>query len=444
MNYDLALIAAVLETKDFNDAIKTGASADILEGDAQIHWDVLSAHYEQFHEVPSLAHFKTLSPSYEHEMPTDSIEAIVHELKTMKLGNDIDRAIHRLAEVNSADPWEAKKAFVDSADRINVRNQRGNTDHVVGADKEKVMELLRRIRSGEGLLGHRWPWDYFNQETPGIVPGNIIYMYGRQKSRKTFILLYMALYFASQGLRVLFFTREMSADELKLRAYALACQFNFGEFLKGQISTEATEILGEVMDELAASNRFIITDQADGIAGYKAKVEEIKPHIVIHDYFKALADDMMGDNSRNEHRYVARTVDLLCDYHTKSAKVPLIMCGHANREGAKTNGKSSTEHAWSDHITRRVDMAIRVMCSEEENKIALVINEGRNIRKHMSITVDGSLCDGFGTQLETHTDWLDGMEDMKEQEQASKKRNNKGEQAKFSVKDFSKKRFRSR
>jgi hypothetical protein len=176
------------------------------------------------------------------------------------------------------------------------------------------------------------------------------------------------------------------------------------------------------MKILYDSNRFIFTEQAEGMAGFKAKVEEIKPDVIFHDYWKSLADDEMGDRSAvREVNFVNRTIDRLVDYTRNKMKIPTFLCGHANREGDKSGGKSSTEHAWSDHITRRVDIAMRVICFKD--LIALIINEGRSIRRHMSFTVDGTLCSTFGDFISEDTSWVKKALAAQDEEEDSEDRN---------------------
>ena len=82
MNYDLALISAILKTKDFATVAQSGLRPNFLGGEAQTYWDVIVEHYDEFHEVPSLEFFQGQCRTYVHRPPEDSIESIIHEIKT--------------------------------------------------------------------------------------------------------------------------------------------------------------------------------------------------------------------------------------------------------------------------------------------------------------------------------------------------------------------------
>lgn len=413
MNRSLALIAAVLERKDegYLEALQSGVNSSILNPEGAHYWEILTGHYEQFNQVPSIDYFKGLAPGYEHEDVRDSVESIVFDLKTVALGTDIDGLLQEVAEVNVADPWEAKKRLVGQADVINVRNQQGGTDLVIGSDRKSMIRTLKRLQKGEGLIGFPWPWAYLNRLTPGLCPGNVFYFYGRQKSFKTWLLLYIANFYESEGLKTLVFTREMTKEELSLRAAALICGFEWTDFLKGDIPTVGMEMLDKTLADIEKRQKLIVTEKADGLAGFKAKIEEIRPQVVIHDYFKAIADDEMGDQFRaQEHTYVAKTIDGICNYAKKKAKIPFLLCGHANREGDKTRGKSTTEHAWSDQITRRVDGAFRIIPDKINKRVGVIVNAGRNMSEDIAFTLDGQLCAGFGEFLEEGADWVADIE----------------------------------
>ena len=420
MNYDLSLVASVLETGSLKEALAEGARIEIISGDAQVYWDIILQHYEQFNEVPSLGYFMGICPAYEHYSPTDSVQAIVYELKTRYLHNEVESAVRNIAEINAEDPWKAKSLLVELSDLINVKNQRGNTDLIAGANRFEVKQAMDHLQRGGGLLGLPWPWDYLNANSLGVCDGHFVYFYGRDKSKKTFILLYLALFYESLGYRVLFCTREMPREEIAWRLYAMRGQFTFGNLMKGDITTDGMVTLEEAMADLERHSNIIISEADGGVAGLRAKIEEYKPRVVIHDYMKALADDAMeGMKNPKEDQHVARVADGLKRMAMK-LKIPIIACGHANREGDKLKGKSTVEIAHSDHITRKVDYGFRVISDEAGQRIALILNSGRSARKFLSLTISGTLCNGFGEFISPDVSWVDGEEELQKAEEAAK------------------------
>lgn len=420
MNLDHSLIAGILESRDLSRAIRAGANADLLTDEAVTMWNLIVAHEEKFHEVPDVHFFTELYPPYAHAVPQNAMEVIIYELKTRKLGNDVQGMIRGAMELNAVDPWKAKEYFTTQIDSINTRNQPGNTRAVLGADKTQTLALLDSLAQHGGLIGYSWPWEWMNQRTAGLRPGNLVYLYGREKSRKTFLLVYAALYWWSQGLRVLFFTREMTKDEIIFIAYAMLCGLNIDKYKKGEITQAQRAHIEEMMDLLAADGRFVISDNDQGVPGFRAEIEEVRPHVVLHDFWKAMADDAMGDKVGDESRYVSRTIEMIKQF-TMKQQIGTILCGHANREGATSKGKSGTEHAWSDNIIRRVDLSLRVVTDDSQDRSALIINRARGMKQGVGFTLRARLCEGFGQVIENSAAWVADYSEADAQEAPEQK-----------------------
>lgn len=431
MNYDLALISAVLADPEsgYAEAIKLGVKPKFLGLEAQAYWDIITDHYEQFHEVPSLDYFQSICPSYDHRPTRDGLEAVAHELKTRYLFSEIEDALKEVADVNAADPWEARDKLARLSDTIIIDVQRKNTDLVAGEDKAEVLRRLEFLRSNRGLLGYPWPWDFFNANSPGVCLGNFIYFYGREGVRKTFLLCFLANWFESQGLRVLFCTREMTLEEIAWRLYPMRLQIPYGNMTSGQISADGQVKLEETLDDLYSRKNIIVTEIEGGLAGLRAKIEEVKPHVVIHDYMFALAEDELEMSGKAREHEAIGTVANGLKRLAMRVKVPIIACGHANRDGVKLKGQNSTEYAGSDKIARRADYGMRIITDDATDRMAIILNKGRQARKMLSFTIDATLCNGFGTYIDDNTEWVHGLDEKKSAEAESQERsNNKPEQ----------------
>ena len=414
MNYDLSLVASVLESRDLSVPLKLGFKAKMLGQEAQTYWDIIMDRYNRFHEVPDVTFFKGMVPSYVHVPPTNNIESIIDEVRTRYLHEEVNEALKRIAEANNINPWVAKAEMLRIAEGLSLELFQGNTDLIAGEDKREVLNQLHLLQRSGGLLGLAWPWEYLNNNSMGLMPGNFIYIYGREKSRKTFLLLYLALFWESCGLRVLFNSREMSREEIAWRLYPMRAGLSYPDMTKGHVSTDGMYTLEMAMDSLYEQKNIIVSEAGGGIAGLRAKIEEIQPDVVILDYMKAIADDEMGDKfNTKQDAYVARTADLVKKIaQNPKKKIPIVACGHANREGIKLKGQGTEEIGHSDHIVRRADMAIRVIVDDVAGRMGLIINAGRNVQKFLSWTIDARLDANFGTFMTSDTSWIDDMESV--------------------------------
>tara|TARA_Y100000034_G_scaffold127275_1_gene179821 strand:- start:4764 stop:6098 length:1335 start_codon:yes stop_codon:yes gene_type:complete len=439
----MALVAQVLETGKYKAAVKAGVKTEMLGDRASLYWDVLSDFYDEHRTVPSVDMFQSLCPDYDHQPTGDPLDSLVSEIKTIFLGSELNRILNVLVDENSSDPWEAKKRLLRFADEVNATHQLRNTRVVAGEKGGYVLSMIRRLRDGVGMLGMKWPVKALNDVTPGIMPGNVIYLYGRQKSKKTWLLLQWALFFYLSGYRVLMFTGEMTTEELHWRLAALILAIPLTDFNKGKVTKLDEEAIEEVMEELKQSGRFIFSESFEGLAEYKAEIEDTQPDIILHDYWKIMADDLRDSRRISEKASVDQTIDAIIKYHRKS-KIPAIICGHANREGEKSKGKSSSEHAWSDHITRRVHAALRVIKSPDEKRLGIVVNAGRSMPEDLVFTLNGTLCFGFGEELDCDNGWIFSSETSADAAAASaSKRKDKEPQGTSVISAIRKGAFRS-
>lgn len=425
MNYDLSLIAAVLESRDLSEAMKSGLKPHMLSEEAKAYWDHIMVHVDQFHEVPTVDFFKGQIPQYEHHLPDNNIPALVHEVKTRYLHNELGNILQKAAESNQQDPWTAKNELLRLAESLSVEVQSGNTDLIAGEDKAQVLSQIKLLQGNFGLMGHAWPWDMLNKYSAGAIPGNFIYIYGREKSRKTFLALFLALFWEGLGLKVLFLTREMSREEIAWRLYCMRSNLPYEKFSKGEISTDGVHTVEMVMDQLFEHKNLIVSEVDGGIAGMRAKIEEVNPDIVIHDYLKALADDEMGDNLRaKENIYIAKVADrckaIAMNPGKPGKKVVFVGVGHANRDGEKQKGKTTMDVANSDHIARKVDYAWRVVMDEPGNRMGVVITAGRSVRKYISWTLNANLTNGFGDLMAENADWIQQAEEVDDASEKNK------------------------
>lgn len=410
MNYDIALISAVIGRQALGDAIKLGIKPHHLGPEARIYWEGLQEHYERFGEVPSVDYFQSAYPQYSHNESADSIDALAYELKTRYIFSQLESLMSDVVDMNIEDPRKAVKQLAARVNDLAVEASETDRDLIAGSDKTEVLTRIRDLRNAGGLLGYRWPWEFLNENSNGVSDGNFIYIYGREKSRKTFLLCYLATWFESLGLKVLFFTREMTVSEIAWRLYPMRIKLPYADMSTGNLSDTAMTTLVDALDDLAHRKNLIVTEMDGGMAGVRAKVDEVKPDIVIHDYMMAIAEDEMeASNKTREHEALGSVAGALKRMAMK-ARIPVIACGHANREGVKAKGKSSVEYAGSDKIVRRVDYGFRIITDDENDRTALILNAGRDAKKFLSFTIDSTLCNGFGELIATNTDWVEEAE----------------------------------
>lgn len=405
MNIGHALISSILDTRDIRQAITGGVTSDLFDYETAQYWEVLLQHYDLHSEVPSLEYFKEIAPGYKFIKPQDTFSALLLEAKTQYLGQALQEGLVHVSGANGADPWVARDMLVSLAEKMLVGHQTDDTLTKVGSDIEETLREIEEIQNNSGVIGLPWPWDYLNEKSLGFRDEELYYIYGREGTGKTFLNLWLALHFWAMGKKVLFFTREAGHAQLKWRIIALMLRMPMRDVMKGQFTMSQYDEMVELHKDIAESNRWYCSEIGDGMTGFKSVVEQINPDIVIHDYFKSMADDAMGDKTHSQHTFVARIIDQIKDYAMRK-KVPIIITGHANRKGVGSDGRNSEELAWSDHIARRCDFVIRLITDPDIERTAFIFTKARGMEPGISLTFDANKCERFGDFISLDTTWI--------------------------------------
>jgi len=405
MNIGHALISSILETRDIRQAITGGVTSDLFDFETAQYWEVLLQHYDLHSEVPSLEYFKEIAPGYKFIPPKDTFSALLLEAKTQYLGQALQEGLVHVSGANSADPWVARDMLVSLAEKMLVGHQTDDTLTKVGSDIEETLREIEEIQNNSGVIGLPWPWAYLNEKSLGFRDEELYYIYGREGTGKTFLNLWLALHFWSMGKKVLFFTREAGHAQLKWRIIALMLKMPMKDVMKGKFTMSQYDQMVELHKDIAESNRWYCSEIGDGMTGFKSVVEQINPDVVIHDYFKSMADDAMGDKTHSQHTFVARIIDQIKDYAMRK-KVPIIITGHANRKGVGSDGRNSEELAWSDHIARRCDFVIRLITDPDIERTAFIFTKARGMEPGISLTFDANKCERFGDFISLDTTWI--------------------------------------
>ena len=196
INLDLALISAVIETGQMAEALSQGADKKgIISPEAKVFWDELQRHWDKFNQTPSLELFQTQMPSYKHRPTGDSVESLLHELKTRKVKQEIQEWVYTIVDDVNENPWKAKDTLFQAAEYIAQNSSEDNDMYIAGENADYYINKMENIQNNGGLSGLAFPWEAFNEVSRGLEPGHCIYIYGRQKSKKTFLLLYLALHY---------------------------------------------------------------------------------------------------------------------------------------------------------------------------------------------------------------------------------------------------------
>lgn len=320
--------------------------------------------------VPSYEMVRQRFPSFTLGYAPDPVPILCTELRREKVRLEVSQLAQKLALEVDADPMAAMATLKAQTQRLAAISEVGQDLSMAGA-YAALKERYDLVASSSGVIGIPYPWAVLNEETQGMQNQQFIVLYGRPKSMKTWVSLYMAVYaYVSARRRVLFYTREMSPLQIAQRAAAAICGVPYKQFRNGTLQPEVREWAFEVLkglldDETNAgtySNNqpyFIITaDKGGGVSWLQAKIRELKPHIVFVDGMYLMKDDRSNSRSVEWKNIAHISQDLKLT--AQEFDIPLVGITQANRGAEKSKGEDLTELAYADALGQDADAVFRV------------------------------------------------------------------------------------
>jgi replicative DNA helicase len=373
----MALITKVIDDSDFHALEKSQITEEYFAtAEAQELYRYL---LETFHNpadpgfVPSREMVKMRFQGFYPFPSNDSVPVLAAELRRQKVRMEISQLALNLQVEVERNPLEAMATLRAHTSRISALAEVGQ-DLSLSAAYSIIRQQYETVSSGNGVIGLPYPWDPVNEETQGMQPGQFIVLYGRPKSMKSWIGIYIGVHiYREQRKRVLFYTREMHPNLVAWRTAACMAKVDYKAFKNGKLQPALRQHAFEVLQELLDDERNegighghqpdfkIVSDHGSGgggIAWLRAKIREFQPDLVIVDGMYLMKDDR--DNKRSidwkNIAHISQDIKLAA----QEFNIPILGITQANRAAEKSNGEDLTELSFSDSLGQDADAVFRV------------------------------------------------------------------------------------
>lgn len=223
-----------------------------------------------------------------------------------KIAQEADIAISRLLDRHGGEPVRIHDAVRGALREIDERRERGG----------KLAGLSTGFESIDWIIG-------------GLEPGQLLILAARPSVGKTALALNIADHVASAGASVLFFTLEMTGQELAMRLMASRSGVAMSDMRSGTASHEGWQRLSAVCGDTADVPLFIDDRPGISVAYARAKARKIKRQhglgLIIIDYLQLMKGP--GENRTQEVGGISRGLKGLA----KELRVPVIALAQINR-----------------------------------------------------------------------------------------------------------------
>ena len=242
------------------------------------------------------------------------------------------------------------------------------------------------MRSGDGIDGYRTPFKTLDEATQGFHNGEFVLIAARQGVGKTWLSNIMAHENLKEGLRVLYFTKEMPSRQVARRFDALAFSLPYPDLRRGSLETHVQMRWEKNSLQLPLGGSLIIAgEESGGVSQVAAKIERHKPHIVYIDGMYLMEDDQRAKESWQRIGNISRDLKRLA----KRVNLPIIATVQLNRSADNTKGDAA-------------NIAMGDIAKDADVILGLFQDEDQRVAKRMTLRV---LKQREGDRPEIECDW---------------------------------------
>lgn len=395
MSLELKIISKIVTEGSMREVKRMGVAPSLFrtdDGVVTFRWL-----WEQYHnqntrgETPSIERFSEYFPEFEFRDSSDSVAALVGDLKTRYALSDLVDLSSRIDDMVADDDNSPEDIMVKVSNTL--RKIKGRTVDQSGLmfseGAEDLIDLYNTMKNSGGISGHRFTWRPLNECAGGMGPGDFIVIYGRTGNMKTWVACNMAVTNFTDGLKVMFYSKEMTRQQLMWRCATIIAQVNATDAWRGQLDEDMEDVylacLEAIREEDAGCGSFMFlgnegSKSVMSVDGLAAIAEEFEPDVIYVDGFYHMTDGRTGTKG-SDWKQIANIAQDLKNL-AQQAKCPVIGITQANRSGAKGASTDLTDLSYADAIGQEADLAIRCFVGpnpEDQGKaVAIVPTKVRN------------------------------------------------------------------
>lgn len=210
----------------------------------------------------------------------------------------------------------------------------------------EVYPTLHNITSenAEEYKGIPTGFSKLDEMISGLNRSDLILIGARPAMGKTSFALNIARNVAMRGKRTVFFSLEMSNEQLASRVLSTEARVESNKLRSGNISQEEWMRIAEATALLSNCELYFDDTSTITVPEMKAKIRRMKNvDCIIVDYLGLMQSAKKSENRVQEVTEITRSLKLLA----KDLKIPVVVCCQLSR-GPEKNGKASNRPSLSD------------------------------------------------------------------------------------------------
>ncbi len=244
---------------------------------------------------------------------------------------------------------EADKILDSTEQRIyDIRKGKstGSLQRLSDVISGEVYPTLVKITSenGDEFKGIPMGFSRLDAITSGLHKSDLVLIGARPAMGKTSFALNIARNVSMTGKKVVFFSLEMSNEQLASRVLSTEARVESNKLRSGEISQEEWVRLAEASDRLSKCELYFDDTASITVPEMKSKIKRARDvDCIVIDYLGLMESAKKKENRVQEVTEITRSLKMLA----KELKIPVVCCAQLSR-GPEKNGKASNRPALSD------------------------------------------------------------------------------------------------
>lgn len=406
-NPEVALINHILKTGDLVTPITSEVEKSLILYEDE--YSFIKEYYNDYRMVPPRDVFIDKFPNFEKLNTDGAIEFYIEKVYEYKARNVLAQLLTEGASgLRENGPYAVIQALTRELSQLGRTTRMVRDLDLVANSEERLNTFRERLdirKTGRKTLGVPTGINTIDEAFGGWMKSDFIVVAGWTGSLKSWLSLYMALNAWKEGYRVLYFSLEMSGEQL---GYRMDTLLGAGQFSHTALSFGLEDVtydhyknwLGTVMHDkhpfVVVSNEDLDEINQDTV---RAKIDQWKPDLVVLDYI-ALFDEAGGTTGETE-----KTKILSKAFKRTAIKtgVPII-CITGVTQDKKDLGESAPELAdlaWSKQLAYDSDLTI-TLCKSGDilEVVSKKTRRGRDFRVWLKWDIDHGVVEEMGRRNE--------------------------------------------
>ncbi|WP_032916702.1 DnaB-like helicase C-terminal domain-containing protein [Streptomyces rimosus] len=375
------LISKIITSGDLRSAIAAGIKPrHFHDPDRRSVYASLLAYQQEYGCAPTADVLRKDYPTFKLLDVEEPLAYFIDSIRETKKRALTEKGLTLAAETwEEGDTEEALRLVREMLQTI-ADDVPSGVDYDLAQTGDERLERYQQYAELDGeLRGLPTGFDSLDKATGGLQPGQLIVLTGLAKSGKTQLALTVAQHINSLGYTVLVFSFEMVASELSERVDAIAAKVSLTKLRSGELDKLEFKRLEKAIRKMEeAATPFVISEDVKAtttLGSIQAKIDEVKPDVVLIDGIYFLRDEITGEKMTNA---ALTNISRGSKQLARACAIPVIVTTQSLRSKLGAGGLAAGSVGYTSAFEQDCDGLFGVEATDVPKESKLKIMASRN------------------------------------------------------------------